>query len=81
MREENGLLTPVTDGSQPRRQEMERLYARNGPAIMIVKRALIESGTLYGKKISGYVMSREDSVDIDEQADLAYAEFLLSRAR
>jgi CMP-N-acetylneuraminic acid synthetase len=78
MREENGFLSPVSSESQPRRQEMERLYARNGPAILIVKRELIEAGTLYGKNIAGYVMSREDSVDIDEQADLLYAEFLLS---
>lgn len=79
MREEKGRLTMVSDSPAARRQDMERLYARNGPAILIVKRSLIETGRLYGNVIVGYPMSHEDSVDVDDQADLLYAEFLLAR--
>jgi CMP-N-acetylneuraminic acid synthetase len=62
-----------------RRQDKPLLFARNGPAILITKRDIIEGGSIYGKEMRGFVMHRSHSVDIDDADDLAYAEFLLQR--
>lgn len=62
-----------------RRQDKPMLFARNGPAILIAKRAVIEAGALYGAHVRGYAMDARTSVDIDDAGDLAYAEYLLTR--
>lgn len=63
-----------------RRQEKERLYARNGPAVLGVRREVaLSRGTLYGDDCRPLVMNEADSVDIDDPLDLAWAEFLLAR--
>jgi len=62
------------------RQSKEIVYARNGPAILVTRVSLLrEKKSLYGERISPFLMDRESSVDIDDTADLAYAEFLLER--
>lgn len=65
---------------QFRRQTKERLLARNGPAILLDRRAVIERGQLYGDRIAAYEMPRIASLDIDEPEDLAIAEALLPLA-
>lgn len=61
-----------------RRQDLEPVYALNG-ALYIVKRdVLMCEDTLVGKNNYGYVMPKERSVDIDNEADLKLAEFYLS---
>jgi CMP-N-acetylneuraminic acid synthetase len=60
-----------------RRQDVAPVFARNGPAILIVSRAVLRSARLYGDRTRGFVMSAEESVDVDQLADLRYAEFLL----
>jgi CMP-N-acetylneuraminic acid synthetase len=62
-----------------RRQDKPHVVARNGPAILIVGRETLRRGTLYGEKTLGYVMSAEDSLDIDEPDDLWLAEQYLAR--
>jgi len=80
MRLEDGYLHQYGDGDAPlRRQEKAKLYARNGPAVLAVRRKVLEGGKLYGEKVLPLVMSRAESVDIDEPADLALAEFWLRR--
>ena len=76
----DGVLAPWTDGPAPlRRQDKQTLFARNGPAIVAVKpRVILEDGRLYGGRTRGFVMSREDSLDIDDALDLRLAELLLS---
>ena len=76
----DGVLAPWTDGPAPlRRQDKQTLFARNGPAIVAVKpRVILEDGRLYGAQTRGFVMSREDSLDIDDALDLKLAELLLS---
>lgn len=63
-----------------RRQAKERLFARNGPAILLTRRDVIDSGALYGARIAAYEMPRLASLDIDEPEDLAIAEALLPLA-
>ena len=63
-----------------RRQDKPRLYARNGPAVLAVRRqTLLDGGTLYGRDTCGYVMAPEESVDIDGPLDLDLATFFLFR--
>lgn len=77
--DERGILVPLKPGDPvTRRQDKPRLYARNGPAILAVSRSTLEAGRLYGDPTVGYIMSANDSVDIDDEDDLRLAAFLLS---
>jgi CMP-N,N'-diacetyllegionaminic acid synthase len=80
MRLERERLVPYIDGPMIlRRQDKPRLYARNGPAVLVLRREVIESGRLYGEVVRSMEMARADSVDIDDAEDLALAEFWLHR--
>jgi CMP-N,N'-diacetyllegionaminic acid synthase len=59
------------------RQAKERLYARNGPAVLALRPSALGE-TLYGGNVVGYVMAHRDSVDVDEPSDLELAEALLA---
>ena len=62
-----------------RRQDKPRLFARNGPAVVVIKTSvLLEQHALYGADTRALVMSREDSLDIDDAFDLEMAELLLT---
>jgi CMP-N,N'-diacetyllegionaminic acid synthase len=65
--------TPAT------RQEKPVVYARNGPAVLVLRSERIGSD-LYGGDCRPYVMEPRDSIDVDEPFDLELAELLL-RAR
>jgi CMP-N-acetylneuraminic acid synthetase len=78
MKLEQDHLVPLEDGLQVlRRQDKPRLFARNGPAILIVKAELARRGVLYGADIRPFVMDRQHSVDIDDAMDVLIAEFFL----
>lgn len=62
-----------------RRQDKPMAFARNGPAIIATRSAAIEMGRLYGEDTRPLIMSHPESVDIDTQEDLAFAEFLIRR--
>ena len=80
LRLESGRLVPFLDGPQIlRRQEKPILYARNGPAVLAVRRhVLLEQGSLFGAVCRPLIMPPEASVDIDTPFDLTVAECLLS---
>jgi CMP-N,N'-diacetyllegionaminic acid synthase len=60
------------------RHSVPVLYARNGPAVLAARAALIhDRATFYGDYIIPYVMDEADSVDIDTPFDLKLAEWLL----
>ncbi len=64
-----------------RRQDNAGVLALNG-AIYITRRdVILKQKSFYGTRCLPYIMGPEASVDIDTPADLAYAEFLLSRRR
>jgi len=82
MRLEDGLLKPFLDGPTPtRRQDKPRVFARNGPAVLAVRAAVVASGSLYGERSWPLGMSAEDSIDIDTPSDLKLVEFLLGGVR
>jgi CMP-N,N'-diacetyllegionaminic acid synthase len=75
-----GRLVPYADRPMIlRRQDKPQFFARNGPAILVMRREVIESGRLYGDLVQPLKMARRESVDIDDTDDLLMAEFLLSR--
>jgi CMP-N,N'-diacetyllegionaminic acid synthase len=80
LRLEGNRLLPAAEGElRLRRQDKPRLFARNGPAVVAVRTpVLVERRTLYGPDTRALVMSREDSVDVDEHFDLQLAELLMA---
>ena len=60
------------------RHELPAALIENG-AVYVFRRDLLSTGTIYGERVAGYVMSETDAVDIDTAADFDYAEFVLGR--
>ena len=74
---ENGRLAPL-GAAAPRRQDKRPVYARNGPAVLVLRASRL-GDDLYGGDCRPYLMDANDSVDVDDAFDLQLAEFLLSR--
>jgi len=62
-----------------RRQDKSTLYARNGPAILIINNEKIHSPELYNGKTIAYVMDTVSSIDIDDENDLLMAEYFVKQ--
>jgi CMP-N,N'-diacetyllegionaminic acid synthase len=74
----NGRLKPFADGPTiTRRQDKPRVYARNGPAVLATRTAVLAGGSLYGDDCRPFVMDARTSIDIDDAHDFDYAEYLL----
>ncbi|NLH72429.1 MAG: acylneuraminate cytidylyltransferase family protein [Verrucomicrobia bacterium] len=58
--------------------ELPVLYVRNC-AVYATRRYVIESGQIIGADCRGYVMPRERSIDINDELDYRFAEFLVER--
>lgn len=75
----NGRLeafdTPEPEGI--RRQDLAPAYLRNG-AVYVVRRDVIDRGSLLGEDQCPYEMSPERSINIDEPLDFALAEAALA---
>ncbi len=70
------------DEAKNLRQMKPDFYGRNGAAVYAFTfKCLMEKNSLYGKKNLGYVMDREDSIDIDSPLDLFIAEAIIMRRR
>ena len=76
--DDQGYLRPYQEGEMLlRRQDKPQVYARNGPAILITLRSVLDSGRIYGNKVLPYKMGKLESIDIDDENDLALVEALL----
>lgn len=75
---EGAWLVPVVAGAPVRRQDKALVYARNGPAVLVVRAAGLADRGLYGGDLRPYLMVAEDSVDVDGPLELRLAELLLS---
>ena len=71
-------LVTVGDPGYATRREKPLVYARNGPALLVLRPDRI-GGDLYGGDCRPYVMEPRHSVDVDEPFDLELAELLLRR--
>lgn len=58
--------------------ELPAIYVRNC-SVYATRRPVIDRGQVIGDDCRGYVMPRERSLDINEELDLLFAEFLLTR--
>jgi len=76
-----GWVAPYEGDSQlvKRRQDLPAVFARNGPAVLVVSPRVLRSGSLYGGRTKAYRMGAQESVDIDTQFDLQLADCLLNR--
>ena len=80
MRLEGARLVPCATASAPlRRQDKPVLFARNGPAVLVVRRHVVETGSFYGGVVHAVPMEPDESIDIDSEEDLALAAFYLAR--
>jgi len=81
MKIENGRLLPFLPGEGIqvlRRQDKPRVYARNGPAVLVSRTSVIKrTASLYGDLLIPYVMGWPESIDIDTYMDVVSAEFFL----
>ncbi len=74
MRLDGDRLLPADPAAPARRQDKPVLFARNGPAVLAVRtQVLVDQRLLYGADTRALVMSREDSIDIDDAFDLEVA--------
>jgi CMP-N-acetylneuraminic acid synthetase len=81
MRLDGERLKPFIDGPLIlRRQDKPPAFARNGPAVLVVRREVLERGSLYGDDCRPLVMSADESVDVDSAADFEALERLLARS-
>ncbi|HEV2973136.1 MAG TPA: acylneuraminate cytidylyltransferase family protein [Pirellulales bacterium] len=60
--------------------ELPRVFVRNC-SVYVARRTAIDAGRIIGDDCRGHVMTRERSIDINDELDLAFAEFLRSGCR
>lgn len=60
-----------------RKQDKPTVYARNGPAVLVMRPHLVHAGKLYGEPTVGYLMDRISSIDVDDPEDLFLADLVL----
>lgn len=77
---EGDRLTPyLRDDELTPSHDLPELWTRNG-AVYASRRAVLETGTLVAADVRAVRMPRSRSIDINTPLDLAFAEYLLTRA-
>jgi CMP-N,N'-diacetyllegionaminic acid synthase len=73
-------LVPYLDEERGRMaaHELPRLYVRNC-SVYVTRRGSIDRGQIIGDDCRAFVMPRDRSIDINEEIDLQFAQFLLSQ--
>ncbi|WP_080238572.1 acylneuraminate cytidylyltransferase family protein [Spirosoma rigui] len=76
--EENadGYLKRSKESSFTRRQDCPEVYAYNGAVYVINPVSLAQKPLSQFEKVKKYIMSADDSIDLDTPLDWAFAEFL-----
>ena len=79
--EENkeGYLQKSKDGAFTGRQDVPPVYEYNGAIYIFKTKSIVESEMKDFEKITKYVMSKNDSVDIDDEVDWKIAEYILTK--
>ena len=65
--------------SSERRQNFKKIHILNGSLYLSSRKHLIETGSFVSEDTIPYIMPPEFSIDIDEESDWEYAEFLYDR--
>lgn len=79
--EENkeGYLQKSKDGAFTRRQDVPPVYEYNGAIYIFKTKSIVESEMKDFEKITKYVMSKNDSIDIDDEVDWKITEYILTK--
>ncbi len=80
MRVEDDKLYTVKDIDEKEnlRQNKPKLFARNGPAVLVFTYdCILNKKSMYGDSIVPYLMEKSESVDIDSEEDIRMAEYFL----
>ena len=82
IRSKDGLLRNIDNSNVSsiglkRNESNKNIFLRNGPAIAVVKKETILSGSLYGDRIIGFEMPLERSIDINNLYDFKIANLAL----
>jgi len=77
--DENGYLKKSKDSKFTRRQDCPTVYEYNGSVYVIKVDSLLKQNSLAFTKTVKFVMDNYHSVDIDNQFDFDFAEFMLER--
>lgn len=77
----DGLISPVFNPcplmtGDTRSQDQEAILRPNGAFYIQRMSSFLENRNFWKGKVAGYLMSRSESVDIDTESDLQYAQFL-----
>lgn len=77
----NHMLYPYFEEEKGRRtyDELQKVYVRNG-SVYVMSRDLVEEGKLLEDPCAAYVMPAERSLDINEELDFLFAEFLMQNS-
>lgn len=75
--EEKNLNKYLEDDGRTRRQDFKKYYVLNGAIYITSWENYIENQSFYIGKTRSYVMSEEESVDIDDMLDLKFARVLI----
>jgi CMP-N-acetylneuraminic acid synthetase len=73
-------FTPDHELNRARRQDLPTFYRPNGAIYVMSRKLLMEDHLVIGNAPRPYLMSRRDSIDIDDELDLELAEWLSSRS-
>lgn len=79
---QEGRLEPLdADKERIRRQDLPKLFRRNGAIYAMRYQEFNRQGTMIAKNATAYVMPLDVSVNIDTELDFVIADVLLSRMR
>ncbi|MGC8875437.1 MAG: cytidylyltransferase domain-containing protein, partial [Chloroflexia bacterium] len=78
-----GFLVLATGEGEPipRRQDLPQAYHRDGSVYVTRRDVLMKTGSLYGRRVLGYLVDAHDTVNIDTVDDLAKAASRLGARR
>ncbi len=77
IKEGEGHYRRLYPNAPRRRQDREPIYIENSAVYITDKNALIETNSVLGHSVNGYVIPEREGVDINEPVDILLAEELL----
>ena len=78
---EKGSLEPVFAPNDGARQQLTKSYRYNGAVYVMSVKALKEKSYAQFTKVQKYIMSEQDSLDLDTPLDWEFAEFLARKGK
>ena len=61
-----------------KKMQISDVFVRNG-SVYVTHRRVIDTGNIIGNDCRGYLMPKERSLDVNEEIDFLFAEFLSDR--